>query len=180
MQTTSQADQVTVTGTGYYGASRREVRQLARRLGAAYCGDLTHGVTTHLVCKDAAQPIAEKVKVAEAWGIPVVDHSWLLDSVARQSVLLTEKYALVQPSILAKGVPPATVTAKSSKHGTAEDMLDKQLPSSKRSQSHAADIEEVELLRAADSPTNCQLADLLLPTTLTPASGFSADVMSVI
>ena len=175
MQTAFQADQVTVTGTGYFGASRREVRQLAWRLGAAYCGDLTHGVTTHLVCKDAAQPITEKVKMAEAWGIPVVDHSWLLDSVATQTVLLTEKYALVPPSILAKGVPPATVTARTSKHVTAKRMLDKQLASSNISQSHAADNEEVELLRAADSPTNCQLADLLLSTTLSPASGSSAD-----
>ncbi len=175
MQTAFQADQVTVTGTGYFGASRREVRQLAWRLGAAYCGDLTHGVTTHLVCKDATQPITEKVKMAEAWGIPVVDHSWLLDSIARQIVLLTEKYALVPPSFLAKGVPPATLTTRSSKHRTAKYMLDKQPASSKRSQSHAADSEEVELLRAADSPTNCQLADLLLSTTLSPASGFYAD-----
>ncbi len=145
MQTALHADQVTVTGTGYFGVSRREVRQLAWRLGAAYCGDLTHGVTTHLVCKDAAQPITEKVKMAEAWGIPVVDHSWLLDSVARQTVLLTEKYALVPPSILANGVPPASVTARSSKHVTAEHVLDKQQASSKTSQSHAADNEEVEL-----------------------------------
>ncbi|DBA70623.1 TPA: hypothetical protein ACH3X2_012009 [Trebouxia sp. C0005] len=171
MQTAFQADQVTVTGTGYFGAARREVRQLAWRLGAAYCGDLMHGVTTHLVCKDAAQPITEKVKMAEAWGIPVVDHSWLLDSVARQVVLLPEKYALVPPSILAKSVPPATVTARSSKHRTAKHLHDKQLVSSRRSQSHAADNEDIELLRAADSPTNCQLADLLLSTTLSPASG---------
>ena len=171
MQTAFHADQVTVTGTGYFGASRREVRQLAWRLGAAYCGDLTHGVTTHLVCKDAAQPSTEKVKMAEAWGIPVVDHSWLLDSVARQTVMLTEKYAVVPLSTLAKGVSPATVTARSSKHRTAKHMLDKQLASSEGCQSHAADNEEVELLRAADSPTNCQLADLLLSTTLSPASG---------
>ncbi|KAL0026867.1 hypothetical protein WJX77_007893 [Trebouxia sp. C0004] len=45
-------------------------------------------------------------------------------------------------------------------------------------QSQQADNEEVELLRAADSPTKCQLADLLLSTTLSAASGAKSCVKS--
>ena len=170
MQTSLQADQVTLTGTGYFGASRRDVRQLAWRLGAAYCGDMTHGVTTHLVCKDVKQPVTEKVRVAAAWGIPVLDHAWLLDSVAQQALLPVEKYAVVPPSLLADRLTPVTVTARSSKHISGEQELNQPQPHTDASSVHS---DSVELLRAADSPTNCQLADLLLSTILSPVTGSS-------
>lgn len=172
MQTSLQADQVTLTGTGYFGASRRDVRQLAWRLGAAYSGDLMHGITTHLVCKDVTQPATEKVRVAAAWGIPVIDHAWLLDSITEKTLLPAEKYALVPPTLLADRLPSVTVTARSSRHISGEHGPSKSQPHTDVSSVHSDSI-EVELLRAAGSPRNCQLADLLLSTILSPMTGSS-------
>ncbi len=170
MQTAVQADQVTVTGTGYFGASRRQVRQLAWQLGASYSGDLTHGTTTHLVCRDPSVSLSEKVGVADAWSIPVVEHAWLLDCVANKAVLPVDQYKVLRAPTMLQTVPPVpvTFTARTGEPNRPGNGLYELTPASSLP---SADCHEIELLRAADSPTNCQLADLLLSTTVSPTAG---------
>ena len=178
MQTPTQADQVTVTGTGYFGASRTHVRQLAWRLGASYSGDLTHGVTTHLVCKDSSVPASEKVNIARSWGIPVVDHTWLIQSIANEAVLPVESYALpALSSSLHRGLPDSVIT-RASKDRTATGCAQQKLCTDAQ-HSGSTDCLDIELLRAADSTTTYQLADLLLSTALSPNSGMSAYIFKM-
>ena len=164
------SDQVTVTGTGYFGASRHEVRQLTWQLGAQYSGDLTYGVTTHLVCKDSLLPDSEKVTVAHAWGIPVVQHAWLVDSVHQGTFLSVETYGIGTNSSAPTTLLPAFVTAKAGRHTPAHHELTSSSNCSDAQQTTSADMIEVEVLRKA-APISCQLADLVLATTDSPTVG---------
>ncbi|KAK9817155.1 hypothetical protein WJX72_010474 [[Myrmecia] bisecta] len=51
------ASKLVITGTGFFGNSRKLLRQSVQETGAQYSGDLLCGCTTHLVCKslDAAR-----------------------------------------------------------------------------------------------------------------------------
>ena len=164
-----ETDQVTVTGTGYFGAARQHVRQLTRQLGARYSGDLIHGVTTQLVCQDKLVSVNEKVRVASAWGIPIVQHAWLVDSVEKGSFLPIDEYCLIASTLKADTVLSATVTARPRSYQSAHGSNSLSYPS--QSESDVSRMGETEVLRCADAPTNCQLADLLLATALSPHTG---------
>jgi hypothetical protein len=74
---------IVVTGTGFRGQQRKQIRQVCEAAGIAYVGDLQRGTTTHLVVSGnphLANP--EKVARAHQWGIPCVALLWLLDSVS--------------------------------------------------------------------------------------------------
>lgn len=164
------SDQVTITGTGYFGASRREVRQLTWHLGAQDSGALTYGVTTHLVCKDSFLPDNEKVNVARAWGIPTVQHAWLLDSVQHGSFLSVDTYGLDTNSSATTNLPPACLTATAGRHIRTHHNITSSSHCSDVQQANSADMIEVEVLRKA-APISCQLADLVLATTDSPTAG---------
>ena len=150
MSSSRPADQVVITGTGYFGAFRRQIRQLAWKLGAQYRGDLTHGVTTHLVCRDTALPDSEKVSVAHTWGVSVVQHRWLCDSVACQTVLPVHKY------LIHFETPAPVYTSHSCDNIQAQ---------------RQPEPVQVEGLRAAEANAVFSLADLLLSNTLSPKTG---------
>ena len=76
---------VVLTGTGFWGAGRAAIRDLAAAIpGCAYSGDLMHGRTTHLVLAPgaAAGAASRKAQAAARWGLPLVRLAWLLDSAA--------------------------------------------------------------------------------------------------
>ena len=161
------ADQVTVTGTGYFGTSRRDIRQLVGELGARYSGDLTYGVTTHLVCKDSCLPDSEKVSVASAWGIPVVQHDWLLDSLQQGNFLSVDRYCVAGNTLAPANLLPASVTLTPGRQkATNANTTASSLP-----QFCSTDVMDIEVLRSNSSPVACQLADLLLATPTSPATG---------
>ena len=167
------ADQVTVTGTGYFGTSRRDIRQLVCRLGAQYSGDLTYGVTTHLVCKDSCLPDSEKVSVASAWGIPIVQHNWLLDSLQQRTFLSVDRYCLSRNTLAPADLLPASVTFSSGRQKAAHNRTISSPP-----QSCSTDTTmSVEVLRSDSSPVACQLADLLLATPTGSATGNWQDLV---
>lgn len=93
----SGAKQITITGTGYNGQARLEVRYMVEQLGARYLGDLTYGVTTHLVCSPAVRAVTEKISAAYAWRIPVVKHDWLMLSL-QDTCLKLPVYRLILTS----------------------------------------------------------------------------------
>ena len=163
------ADQVVITGTGYFGAFRRQIRQLASKLGAQYRGDLTHGVTTHLVCRDTALPDSEKVSVAHTWGIPVVQHRWLCDSVACQNVLPVRKY-LIPFGSLALVYTSQECPSDSDRRNAHSSASTRQQSDNEQAQWQPESV-QVELLRAAETNSASCLADLLLSNTLSPKSG---------
>jgi dihydrodipicolinate reductase len=45
----SQQKQLVVTSSGFKGAAKNQIKQLAADLGALYSGELVRGLTTHLV-----------------------------------------------------------------------------------------------------------------------------------
>lgn len=161
------ANKVTVTGTGYFGTSRRAVRQLVCHLGAQYSGDLTYGVTTHLVCKDSCLPDSEKVSVASAWGIPIVQHDWLIDSLQQGTFLSVDRYCLVRNTSAYADLLPASVTLRPGRQKAANSHTTASSPA----QCCLTDMTDVEVLRSSSSPVACQLADLLLATPTTPTTG---------
>ena len=164
------ADQVVITGTGYFGASRREIRQLAWKLGAQYRGDLTHSETTHLVCRDTGLPDSEKVSVAHTWGIAVVQHSWLSDSVDCQTVLPVQKYLLPLKIPAAVSLVPGMFSSTSARVGSYSSSPQRQQLPSIQSHWHSEAI-QVEVLRAAEVTEPSPLAALLMSTTLSPNTG---------
>ena len=165
----NEKDQLSVTGTGYFGAARRHVRQLTWQLGARYSGDLIHGVTTQLVCKDNLVPDNEKIRVASAWGIPIVPHAWLADSAQKGSFLPVDKYCLIPSAPKDDTALSASVTPRPRRHQATRCSHSPSHPS--QSESDLSCMGEVEVLRRADLPTNCQLADLLLGTAISPHAG---------
>lgn len=168
------SDQVTVTGTGYFGGCRREVRQLTRQLGAQYSGDLTYGVTTHLVCKDNLLSSREKVNVAHAWGIPIVQHAWLLDSVRQGTPLSVDTYCFDLNSSAAASLLPVCLAAQSSRQAATCHSTTRLFPCSDATQTNSSDMIEVEVLRKA-APVSCQLADLLVASPESPTAGMQQD-----
>ena len=166
-------DQVTVTGTGYFGTSRQDVRRLTRQLGARYSGDLIYGVTTHLVCKDSRLPDSEKVSVARAWSIPIVHHAWLLASLQQGGFCSEDRYRLA-PSASAPGnLLPDSVTLRAGRPNAAHHNRFTKFPPP----SYSADTNDVEVLRSCSSPVACQLADLLLSTPTSPTAGMWEDLL---
>lgn len=166
-------DQVTVTGTGYFGTSRQDVRQLTRQLGAQYSGDLIYGVTTHLVCKDSRLPDSEKVSVARAWGIPIVHHAWLLASLQQGAFCSEDRYCLALDASAPPSLLSASVTLRAGRPKAAHH--DRSTTSPPHSTS--ADAIDVEVLRSSSSPVTCQLADLLLGTPTSPTAGIWQDLL---
>lgn len=166
------ADQVTVTGTGYFGTCRRDIRQLVCQLGAQYSGDLTYGVTTHLVCKDSCLPDSEKVTVASAWGIPIVQHEWLLDSLQQGTFLSVDRYCLARnTSVPAKLLSDSVILRPGKQKATNYNTASSSPP-----ECCSTDAIDVEVLRSNSSPVACQLADLLLATPTSPATGIWQDL----
>ncbi|KAL4420787.1 hypothetical protein ABPG75_010443 [Micractinium tetrahymenae] len=103
-------ESLVVTGSGFSGASRLAVRELAALAGFEYSGDLVRGHTTHLVLlRGAPTPAASATATAAApppqagacstkrdcarrWGIPCVRLAWLLDSCEAGSALPVQPY----------------------------------------------------------------------------------------
>ena len=84
-----------VTGTGFYGAERAAIRELAALAGATYSGDLVRGHTTHLVLASAAAAgTSRKVHKAAEWGLAVVRLQWLLDSITAGQLQPVARYLL--------------------------------------------------------------------------------------
>ena len=170
------SDQRTVTGTGYSGASRRRVRQLSLQMGAKYSGDLIHGVTTHLVCKDGLVLDSEKISVARAWGLPVVQHAWLQDSVQAGFALPVEHYRIGLTPCRAESSFTKALAAKANSYQASccRQMAPDSLTHAP--QTNYSRVGDVEVLRSADLPASCQLADLLLATAISPQAETSANV----
>ena len=100
MPSSTASDVVTITGTGYSGPARQQVRHMAELLRVRYSGDLTYGITTHLVAKSTAHATSDKTAAAHAWGIPVLLHSWLAESVQVGYMLPAKKMFLLLPDSL--------------------------------------------------------------------------------
>lgn len=102
---------VVVTGSGFSGATRRAIRELAALAGFCYSGDLARGRTTHLVLLRSSRitPAASESAAATAllseagaasrkrecarlWGIPCVRLAWLLDSCETGQALPVQPY----------------------------------------------------------------------------------------
>lgn len=79
-----------ITGTGFSGEARHQVRASAEACGASYSGDLQKGVTDYLVVKQTGGvpgKLGLKIVRALQWGIPVARWEWLRAS-AQARVLL--------------------------------------------------------------------------------------------
>ncbi|KAG7671295.1 hypothetical protein Ndes2526B_g02219 [Nannochloris sp. 'desiccata'] len=100
--------EITLTGTGFSGSSRANLRSLCSKAGIIYCGDLINGWTTHLVVHDnifnAESMRSKKIQVAAKWGVPIVRLQWLLDSIHQGEPLCIDPYLV---KISAKHATPA-------------------------------------------------------------------------
>ncbi|KAL3160839.1 hypothetical protein ABBQ38_009244 [Trebouxia sp. C0009 RCD-2024] len=86
--TASWAEYVVVTGTGFFGRDRQQIRHLVQSCGGTYSGDLLLDHTTHVVYKDLnLAKRGEKYATALSWGIPVLPFSWLQDSAQCRCIL---------------------------------------------------------------------------------------------
>ena len=164
-------DKVIVTGTGYYGAARQQIRQMSLQLGVRYSGDLVNGVTTHLVCKDKLATETEKVSVARAWGLPIVQHAWLLDSIANDRMLPVDDYGLDSGD--------SVNSLQSSLRHRVYHSLNTSLPLKTTPHPQTKDVDQIEVLRSSKAPI-CNLpTDLLFDTAVSPNKGMQLDTNSI-
>jgi len=66
-----------ITLTGYTGYQRESLKTLINMTGAKCTSALTKS-NTHLLCKE---PNSKKAAAAASWGVKVVNHLWIMDSV---------------------------------------------------------------------------------------------------
>jgi hypothetical protein len=97
-----------LTGTGFAGSSRANLRLLCSKTRIKYCGDLIYGWTTHLVVNDnffnAESTSSKKMQVAAKWGVPIVRLEWLLDSIYQGEPLSIDPYLV---NVSSKHTTPA-------------------------------------------------------------------------
>jgi len=100
--------ETTLTGTGFSGTSRANLRLLCSKTRINYCGDLVYGWTTHLIVNDnifnAESTSSKKMQVAEKWGVPIVRLQWLLNSIHHGETLCIDPYLV---NISCKHTTPA-------------------------------------------------------------------------
>jgi twin BRCT domain len=90
--------EIIVTGSGFSGSSRANLRLMCSKTGIKYCGDLISGWSTHLVVNDftfnAASLSTNKMRAAAKWGVPILRLQWLLDSIQQGEPLCENPYLL--------------------------------------------------------------------------------------
>jgi hypothetical protein len=91
--------QFVVTLTGYTGIQRDVLKMLIRVTGAE-CTDALTKKNTHLLCNN---PTSKKAVAATAWGIRVVNHLWIMDSVLTWAWQPAEKYDRAGEDIIEEG-----------------------------------------------------------------------------
>jgi hypothetical protein len=129
------SESLTITGTGFAGSARSDIRSLCSLVGVAYRGDLVKDSTTHLVAAEScsgSNSNNSKIAKAREWGIPVVTVQWLLDSVEEGEPLPCEAYllpALNQPSSNPGGPAPTATTSQQPKRpSSVASNIPKNLP----------------------------------------------------
>ena len=88
-----------ITLTGYTGIQRDVLKMLIRLTGAE-CTDALTKKNTHLLCNN---PTSKKAVAAESWGIRVVNHLWIMDSVLMWAWQPADTYNKAGEEILAEG-----------------------------------------------------------------------------
>lgn len=159
MSSRTASEVITVTGTGYSGQARQQVRRMAASVGVRYSGDLIYGVTTHLVAKSTAHALSDKTAAAHAWGIPVLLHDWLAESVQVGCILPAKKTHLVLPESL------QFTASQQQQQSTMQQSRDNTFSAIVK-----ADVEP-EKLRSHTDATHQQLADLFLSPTTSNSPG---------
>jgi len=88
-----------ITLTGYTGYQRDALKALITMAGAEFTPALTKS-NTHLLCME---PNSKKASAAGHWGITVVNHLWIMDSVLCWAWQNVEKYQETGADIIAEG-----------------------------------------------------------------------------
>ncbi|GBF95570.1 hypothetical protein Rsub_08551 [Raphidocelis subcapitata] len=102
-----EASRVVVCASGFHGAAKAQLQAQVAALGGAYRGDLVRGVTTHLVCRRLLDAFGSaKYRSALEWGVSVVGHAWLVDSLRAGRPLPAEAYKDDGEDQLAASPPP--------------------------------------------------------------------------
>jgi len=91
--------QFVITLTGYTGIQRDVLKTLIRVTGAE-CTDALTKKNTHLLCNN---PTSKKAVAAAQWGIRVVNHLWIMDSVLTWAWQPAEKYDRAGEDIIEEG-----------------------------------------------------------------------------
>jgi len=88
-----------ITLTGYTGYQRDALKALITMAGAEFTPALTKS-NTHLLCME---PNSKKASAAGHWGVTIVNHLWIMDSVLCWAWQNVEKYQEPGANILAEG-----------------------------------------------------------------------------
>lgn len=162
---------VTITGTGYSGEARLMVRRSVEQLGARYLGDLTYGVTQYLVCSPTANILSDKISAAHTWGIPVVKHSWLTNSLKQQCMQPLEKQHLLSSAMTSHHASlSCTAAASLAKQSFSPNSLSHTFKDSM--------LSEPEKLRSRADAAKQQLTDLMLSPSKSPSAGVPSQKLS--
>lgn len=99
LQTPESLEILRITGTGFAGIDRTNLRCLCAQSNIFYLGDLSRARTTHLVVNTnprsgtGVPPVpSEKRRRAAEWSIPIVSLDWLLDSIQAGAPLREDRY----------------------------------------------------------------------------------------
>ena len=92
-------DNFVITLTGYTGLQREVLKRLIEMTGAEKSDALTRK-NTHLLCN---APTSKKAEAAKLWGVKVVNHLWIMDSVVAWRWQPEGDYNRSGESILAEG-----------------------------------------------------------------------------
>jgi hypothetical protein len=88
-----------ITLTGYTGLHREILKKLIEKSGAQCTPALTRG-NTHLLCNT---PTSKKAVAANNWGVKVVNHLWIMDSILTWTWQPCDNYSRSGQDILAEG-----------------------------------------------------------------------------
>jgi hypothetical protein len=88
-----------ITLTGYTGVQRDTLKKLIEKSGATCTPALTKG-NTHLLCNT---PTSKKAQAATNWGVQVVNHLWIMDSILMWAWQPCERYTRAGEEILREG-----------------------------------------------------------------------------
>jgi len=105
-----------ITLTGYTGFQRDALKTLINMTGAEFTPALTKS-NTHILCKE---PNSKKAIAATYWGVHVVNHLWIMDSVLTWEWQPADQYARPGENILKNGewtcLSQAALDSASMKH----------------------------------------------------------------
>jgi hypothetical protein len=99
IETVEGGNNFVITLTGYTGVMREALKELIRMTGAQCTPALTK-TNTHLLCNT---PHSKKAQAARTWGVKVVNHLWIMDSVLTWAWQPSEKYDKSGDIILNEG-----------------------------------------------------------------------------